>query len=311
MNFREAEEFYYKKLFSILDSDKDGKVSGKESASFLRSSGLNESQLAKIWDLADSSRSGILNQSEFDVVMRLISLAQSGSPISLIELQRVCALPKFHGIPRPSIFPSEIANDDLKKYDQLFLEADTDKDGFLNPNEAKAYFSKSHVSVENLRRIWDLSEIDMDGKLSKFEFRLAMQLIYWCLKGEMLPNSLPRSLISQAFENKPLKSVQITEPKQSHQTTQPFLENPMTSQKLTLSQISVQPQSSISSVPIVTSRVPTFNEASFSGQFVPPAANHNYNQSNLINQHTLPGASFEQRANLSNELNAAISRKKK
>jgi hypothetical protein len=44
--------------------------------------------------------------------------------------------------------------------------------------------------------------------------------------------------------------------------------------------------------------------------FVPAASQHNFDQSKLVQQYTLPGASFEQRVNFNNELNSAIAKKK-
>jgi epidermal growth factor receptor substrate 15 len=71
-----------------------------------------------------------------------------------------------------------MAEEDVKKYDQLFLTADADKDGFVDGNEAKHFFSRSDLPLQSLSAIWKLCERDGDGKLSKGEFRLAMNLMY-------------------------------------------------------------------------------------------------------------------------------------
>ncbi|VDP88227.1 unnamed protein product [Echinostoma caproni] len=59
---------------------------------------------------------------------------------------------------------------------------------------------KSQLSVETLGRVWDLSDIDNDGCLDLQEFILAMHLIHRCVEGDMLPDSLPQSLVPPGKE---------------------------------------------------------------------------------------------------------------
>lgn len=92
-----------------------------------------------------------------------------------------------------------MSEEDIRKYDQLFFAADADKDGFVDGTEAKAFFSRSSLPPQTLSAIWKLSERDGDGKLSKGEFRLAMNLIYWILGGNPTPSVLPQALIDQAL----------------------------------------------------------------------------------------------------------------
>lgn len=63
----------------------------------------------------------------------------------------------------------------------------------------RLFFSRSDLPPHNLSAIWKLSERDGDGKLSKAEFRLAMNLIYWVLGGNPMPSVLPQSIIDQAL----------------------------------------------------------------------------------------------------------------
>ncbi len=103
-----------------------------------------------------------------------------------------------------------MSEEDIRKYDQLFFAADADKDGFvdgiccqnhltLQGAEAKAFFSRSSLPAHTLSAIWKLCERDGDGKLSKGEFRLAMNLIYWILGGNPTPSVLPQALVDQAL----------------------------------------------------------------------------------------------------------------
>jgi len=135
--------------------------------------------------------------------MRLISMGQQGQSPSIAQIQNVTKLPQFADIPLPNVsppFPTSITEQERYKYDNLFLQADLNRDGFVDGGEAKTYFTKANVSSEKLALIWNLSEQDKDGKLSKVEFRIAMHMIYWILKGEQLPSSIPESLFQSAQE---------------------------------------------------------------------------------------------------------------
>lgn len=55
-----------------------------------------------------------------------------------------------------------------------------------------------------LAKIWELSDIDHDGFLDKYEMCIALHLIYTCLQNEPLPDILPISMIH------PMKRVQCS-----------------------------------------------------------------------------------------------------
>jgi len=294
---------------------------------------------------------------DFAIAMRLVSLAQQGQAIQLSQLQNVTKLPQFADIPLPVSFSLQMSEQEKYKYDNLFLQADMNKDGFVDGVEAKTYFSKATVPTDKLAVIWSLSEIDKDGKLNKGEFRIAMHLIYWTLKGEALPTSLPESFIQSATtgtidgsrgraSSAPTTSIStpiqpISTPIQSVSTPmQPLVQTPVqsfpTSQTYVQPQVYPQTQQFGQSTPYVQQQiyvpqanlqpnqvqqpvVQSFNSSrdpfgSFptsSGDliFTASPAKHNYDQSKLITQHTLPGATFEQRANFNNELQNAVKKK--
>ncbi|KAI7899982.1 uncharacterized protein BX663DRAFT_519194 [Cokeromyces recurvatus] len=75
-----------------LDSDNLGYVSGSDAVVFFKHSKLPESDLARIWDLADTNSTGQLNEEEFAIAMHLINYRIAGGELSN-------ALPTFSSIP--------------------------------------------------------------------------------------------------------------------------------------------------------------------------------------------------------------------
>ena len=52
----------------------------------------------------------------------------------------------------------------------------------------------SKLPVSMLGKIWDLSDQDKDGLLDRYEFTVAMHLVYRSLQGDMIPDQLPVEL---------------------------------------------------------------------------------------------------------------------
>eukprot|EP00898_Chlorokybus_atmophyticus_P007677 jgi/Chlat1/7910/Chrsp68S07352 len=72
----------YDDWFELADGDADGRVTGQDAIQFFARSQLRRETLAKIWVMADASRSGFLDKRAFARAMRLISLAQAGEEIT-------------------------------------------------------------------------------------------------------------------------------------------------------------------------------------------------------------------------------------
>ncbi|CAH8499126.1 unnamed protein product [Dicrocoelium dendriticum] len=68
------------RIFSTIDLDADGLVSGTEVRDILLRSGLQQSILAQIWDLVDIQCSGMLNCEQFAVAMHLATEQLSSMP---------------------------------------------------------------------------------------------------------------------------------------------------------------------------------------------------------------------------------------
>ena len=52
----------------------------------------------------------------------------------------------------------------------------------------------SKLATSLLGKIWDLSDVDRDGMLDRYEFTVAMHLVYRALQGDKVPDELPAEL---------------------------------------------------------------------------------------------------------------------
>ncbi|XP_073440721.1 intersectin-1 isoform X3 [Dendrobates tinctorius] len=85
------------------------------------------------------------------------------------------------------------------KYRQLFNSHDKTMSGHLTGPQARTILMQSSLPQAQLATIWNLSDIDQDGKLTAEEFILAMHLIDLAMSGQPLPPVLPPDYIPPSF----------------------------------------------------------------------------------------------------------------
>uniref|UniRef100_F6VIY5 Intersectin-1 n=1 Tax=Monodelphis domestica TaxID=13616 RepID=F6VIY5_MONDO len=85
------------------------------------------------------------------------------------------------------------------KYRQLFNSHDKTMSGHLTGPQARTILMQSSLPQTQLATIWNLSDIDQDGKLTAEEFILAMHLIDVAMSGQPLPPALPPEYIPPSF----------------------------------------------------------------------------------------------------------------
>ena len=126
----------------------------------------------------------------------------------------------------------DVTPQDKAAFDNLFKGIDTSNKGFVEGttmrvkdvalmislgNEAVAFFLTSKLSDELLAHIWDLADIQKQGKLNRDTFAVAMHLIRQKMAGKDLPASLPASLVppslrqqvsAPASQSPPLQTLQ-------------------------------------------------------------------------------------------------------
>lgn len=118
---------------------------------------------------------------------------------------------------------------DKARFDQLYDELDTAKRGFISGEQAVPFFSQSNLSEDALAQIWDLADINSEGRLTKDEFAVAMYLIRQqrtkrdgsvALPATLPPNLIPPSMRAQQ-QARPQTATSAFEPPPRPQPPQP------------------------------------------------------------------------------------------
>merc|ERR1719466_723561 len=97
----------------------------------------------------------------------------------------------------PAPAPVEWAIPQQKRvgYMAQFQANDKARTGFLAAVQARGVLLQTGLAQQTLATVWNLADIDKDGKLSVEEFIVAMHLCELGQKGEPLPDLLPISLV--------------------------------------------------------------------------------------------------------------------
>ncbi|XP_078120344.1 epidermal growth factor receptor substrate 15-like 1 isoform X5 [Sander vitreus] len=199
----------YENYYRQLDPGNTGKISAGDAAQFLKKSGLSDSTLGKIWDLADSEGKGYLDRRGFFIALRLVASAQGGNDISLNNLNQNLAAPKFKDTNSPllSVLTTgpdsqwAIRSDEKGKFEGIF-ESLSPVNGLLSGDKVRPVLINSKLPLDALGKIWDLSDVDKDGHLDKDEFTVALHLVYRAMEKEPVPTTLPTSLIPPSKRKK-------------------------------------------------------------------------------------------------------------
>ncbi|KAJ2851817.1 hypothetical protein IWW36_000778 [Coemansia brasiliensis] len=230
----EREQRAYTYLLSILDPHKEGVIEGQAAVPFFQKSGLPDAVLGGIWQLADTDSKGHLTTQEFGVAMKLISLSQANRPVMLSSLTEDVNLPELRGISWQQVLSSPISTSmsgthgrrdsntssigwtsmmgtaaasqaslseavvspkEKQQYTQIF-EKSGPVDGAISGAAARALFTKTKLTNEQLGRVWMLADPHSEGKLRLPGFIVAMYFIRRIMENRSieLPHRCPASL---------------------------------------------------------------------------------------------------------------------
>ncbi|CAO3649436.1 unnamed protein product [Mucor fragilis] len=218
-------------------------LSGERAKDAFIRSNLPPAILQNIWTLADTRKSGTLNQTEFIIAMHYIENAMKGmtnlpatlpanvyasatgrsvpaSPLVRNNTLQVSSPPPvpmrspvFKGATTTKV---DIAPDEYAKYQTFFRQLDTDNSGYVAGADAVVFFRHSKLPESDLARIWDLADTNLSGHLSEQEFAIAMHMINRRVAGGEIPNSLP-AFNSIPDYNPPLQQQQQQQPQPQQQ----------------------------------------------------------------------------------------------
>ncbi|KAI0781211.1 hypothetical protein BD413DRAFT_23939 [Trametes elegans] len=96
--------------------------------------------------------------------------------------------------PQWDVTPQEKANSD-----RIFDTLDTQKKGYIEGDVAVPFMLQSNLAEDVLAQVWDLSDLNNDGRLTRDGFAVAMHLIQGKLAGKDIPSALPLSLVPPAL----------------------------------------------------------------------------------------------------------------
>ncbi|XP_025423267.1 epidermal growth factor receptor substrate 15-like 1 isoform X2 [Sipha flava] len=214
----------YEALYTMVDPTKKGNIGAMDAANFLKKSGLSQIILSQIWDLSDPTAKGYLSKPGFFVALKLISLAQNGRDISMLNITQQTPPPNMGEVSKQitSKLPTNISNmndwsmkpSEKINYDKLF-ESLRPVNGTVAGDKVKGLLIDSKLSVDTLGKIWDLADMDKDGKLDQHEFAVAMHLVYKALEKYAIPSVLPPELLpptkrkSSVVANSPVPVVPV------------------------------------------------------------------------------------------------------
>lgn len=96
----------------------------------------------------------------------------------------------------------------VRRYTNIFIEVDRDRDGKITGEQARDLFLSWHLPREALKQIWDLSDQDHDSMLSMREFCTALYLMERYREGRTLPAAVPPGVY---FDESGVQALRIAE----------------------------------------------------------------------------------------------------
>ncbi|GAA95685.1 hypothetical protein E5Q_02342 [Mixia osmundae IAM 14324] len=208
LSAEEKEAYPY--FFRQADIEQMGVLTGETAVKFFAKSHLPGATLGTIWSVADSGNVGFLTPEAFNVALRLIAHAQSGSSPAINEAtaRKATSLPTFQGLTPPKARTSSvqattpsltIAPEDKGRFLRMFAGAGA-VNGLLDGEKAKDIFIRSQLPVEKLGEIWTLADRQARGSLDATDFIVGMALIQAAMSGKLqtIPSTLPASFYAQA-----------------------------------------------------------------------------------------------------------------
>eukprot|EP00795_Rhopilema_esculentum_P004360 gene4360-20582_t len=222
---KQAEKQKYDGIFETLQPV-NGYVSGDKVRPVLMNSKLPVDVLGRVWAMADIDKDGMLDKDEFAVAMHLVYRALDGESVPTVlasglvppskravasQAAVVSSMSSGSYSPRTSSISSApvvagktwvVTAAEKSKFDGMFAQADTNKDGLVSGPEVKNIFIASGLPQQVLAHIWGLCDTKNAGLLNAEQFALAMHLIAKKRNGVDPPNQLTQEMIPPSMREK-------------------------------------------------------------------------------------------------------------
>eukprot|EP01135_Chromosphaera_perkinsii_P006897 Nk52_evm52s621 gene=Nk52_evmTU52s621 len=174
-----------------------GKLTGDKARAHFMQYSIPVDILRKIWNLSDLDVDGKLDVNEFTIAMHLIEARLKGVTIPSVLPQSMLPAGGSNRYSSSASAKTDVwamSNGDKLKYKQMFNKHDTRRMGSLDGVAARNVFLQSGLDKTVLAQVWNLADVDKDGKLSSEEFCIGMHFINIAKSGTALPATLPNSL---------------------------------------------------------------------------------------------------------------------
>lgn len=184
----QAELEEYGAEFESLSTGQGGLVGPVEGRQIFERTQLPTAELAHVWQMADADKDRSLSRSEFICAMVLLARRQQGLPL-------------------PTEVPEELASivaglrsqwavteEEVEHYRAMFARVADPSTGAVGPASGRELLEMSGLPLEELSRVWELSDVSANGHLFLAEFLIAMALVSRRKAGVALPETLPAEL---------------------------------------------------------------------------------------------------------------------
>ncbi|OAX43822.1 hypothetical protein K503DRAFT_853081 [Rhizopogon vinicolor AM-OR11-026] len=112
-------------------------------------------------------------------------------------------IPPFPGVAPQTTGQWDVTSAEKASADRFFDTLDVQRRGFIEGDVAVPFMLQSKLPEDVLAQVWDLADINNDGRLTRDGFAVAMHLIQSNLSGKDVPNSLPPTLVPPSMRAVP------------------------------------------------------------------------------------------------------------
>jgi len=214
LSFRPDEQKCFDQWFDSIKDKSKNRVEGKAAIEFFKRSNLDISTLKEIWLSAAKSNAMSLNQSEFFIAMRMISLAQNRQPLNNYSSSNL-PLPQMGSSPamKPNTAPS-MTKEDYDHCMTMYKQLDPTGKGSLNDEQVTTMLKKTKLSPDILSQAWNMIERNANGMIERPFVIVLLHLLLRCRDGHPMPSNIPANLkkIVNEFEGKTTPAKKLDDP---------------------------------------------------------------------------------------------------